>query len=228
MYCKTRRNQLDSPNQYLRKIILSYWLKQCKLVFIIYCIYVSVIKSCFFYIIYHFVWFFLFCFLLCKSHCKIGSAWWHRQMETFSALLALCDGNSPVAGEFHAQRPVTRSFDVFFDLRLNQPLSKQSWGWWSETPPSPLWRLCNVLLRRTAVTLIELSFISIYNAVALDISITICIMITWYERLCINSSEFRLFIREIVQTSQQRNIIALPALCEGNQQLDSYHRRTLP
>ena len=32
-------------------------------------------------------------------------------------------------GEFPAQRPVTRSFDVFFDLRLNKPLSKQWWGW---------------------------------------------------------------------------------------------------
>ena len=39
-------------------------------------------------------------------------------METFSALLALCAGNSPVTGEFPAQRPVTRSFDVFFDVRL--------------------------------------------------------------------------------------------------------------
>ena len=38
-------------------------------------------------------------------------------METFSALLAICAGNSPVAGKFPAQRPVTRSFDVFFDLR---------------------------------------------------------------------------------------------------------------
>ena len=37
-------------------------------------------------------------------------------METFSALLALCARNSPVTGEFPAQRPVTRSFDVFFDL----------------------------------------------------------------------------------------------------------------
>ena len=39
-------------------------------------------------------------------------------METFSELLALCAGNTPVPGEFPAQRPVTRSFDVFFDLRL--------------------------------------------------------------------------------------------------------------
>ena len=37
-------------------------------------------------------------------------------------------GNSPVTEEFPAQRPVTQSFDVFFDLRLNERLSKQSWG----------------------------------------------------------------------------------------------------
>ena len=42
------------------------------------------------------------------------------------------------------KRPVTRSFDVFFDLRLNKRLSKQSWGWWFETPSRPLWRHCNV------------------------------------------------------------------------------------
>ena len=44
--------------------------------------------------------------------------WWRHQIETFSALLALCVGNSPVTGEFPSQRPVTQSFDVFFDLRL--------------------------------------------------------------------------------------------------------------
>ena len=38
----------------------------------------------------------------------------------------LCAGNSPVSGEFPAQRPVTRSFEVFFDLRPNKRLSKQS------------------------------------------------------------------------------------------------------
>ena len=45
-------------------------------------------------------------------------------METFNALLALCVDNSSVAGEFLAQWPVTRSFDVFFDMRLNKRLSK--------------------------------------------------------------------------------------------------------
>ena len=45
-------------------------------------------------------------------------------METFSAELAICAGNSPIPGEFLAQRPVTRSFDVFFDPRLNKRSSK--------------------------------------------------------------------------------------------------------
>ena len=53
----------------------------------------------------------------------VGYPWWRHRMETFSALLAICAGNSPVPGEFHAQRPVTRRFDVFFDLRLNERLS---------------------------------------------------------------------------------------------------------
>ena len=66
--------------------------------------------------------------------------WWRHQMETFSALLAICAGNSPLTGEFPAQRPVMRSFDAFFDLRLIEPLSKQFWGWWFETPSCPLWR----------------------------------------------------------------------------------------
>ena len=65
-------------------------------------------------------------------------------METFSAILALFAANSPVTDEFLAQRPVTRSFDVFFDLRLNKQLNKHSWGWWFETLSHSLWRHCNV------------------------------------------------------------------------------------
>ena len=53
--------------------------------------------------------------------------WWRHQMETFSALLALCAG----------------SFDVFFDLRLSKRLSKQSRRWWFEMPSRSLWRHCN-------------------------------------------------------------------------------------
>ena len=45
---------------------------------------------------------------------------------SISTLLALCAGKSPVPGEFPSQRPVTRSFDVFFDLRPNKRLKKQN------------------------------------------------------------------------------------------------------
>ena len=75
----------------------------------------------------------------------INLSWWRHRMETFSALLGICVGNSPETGEFPTQRPVTRSFDVFFDLCPNERLSKHSWGWWLETQSSPLWRHRNVL-----------------------------------------------------------------------------------
>ena len=72
------------------------------------------------------------------------SSRWRHQMETFSALLAICVENSSVTGEFPSQRSVTRSFDVFFDLGPNKRLDKQSKRWWFETPSRPLWRHCNV------------------------------------------------------------------------------------
>ena len=74
---------------------------------------------------------------------------WRHQMETFSALLPICAGNSPVTCEFPAQRSVTRNFDVFLDLRLNERLSKQSLVWWFETPPRPLWSHCNDFEHKT-------------------------------------------------------------------------------
>ena len=69
--------------------------------------------------------------------------WWNHQMETFSPLLIICAGNSPVSGEFPAQRPVTWSFDIFFDLCLNKQLSNQSWSWWFEMLACPSWGQCN-------------------------------------------------------------------------------------
>ena len=43
-------------------------------------------------------------------------------METFSALLVLSEGNPPVTGGFPAQRPVTRSSDVFFEQTVKQTI----------------------------------------------------------------------------------------------------------
>ena len=74
------------------------------------------------------------------------TTWWRHQMETFSALLALCAGNSPVTGEFPSQRPVTPSFDVFFDLHLDKRdlhLNKSRRRWF-EMPSRSLLRHCNV------------------------------------------------------------------------------------
>ena len=68
---------------------------------------------------------------------------WRHQMESFPALRVICAGNSPVSSQFPAQRPVTRSFDVFFGLLLNKLLSKQWWGWWFEMPSRSLWHYCN-------------------------------------------------------------------------------------
>ena len=59
-----------------------------------------------------------------------------------SAVLALCEGNSTVTGEFPSQRPVTRSVDIFSDLHLDKWLSKQSRPWWFETSSRTLWRHC--------------------------------------------------------------------------------------
>ena len=77
------------------------------------------------------------------DRCNDFSTWWRHQLEIFSALLAICAGNSPVTGEFPAQSPVTRSFDVFFGLRLNKRFSEQWWVWWFQTPSRSLWRHCN-------------------------------------------------------------------------------------
>ena len=70
---------------------------------------------------------------------NINASW---NGNIFRVISLLC-GKSPVTGEFPAQRPVTRSFDVFFYLRPNKRLSTQSWGWWFDTPSRSLWRHFN-------------------------------------------------------------------------------------
>ena len=79
-----------------------------------------------------------------QTRVHVNLTWWRHQMETFSALLDLCAGNSLVTSEFPSQKPVKWSFDVCFDLRLNKRLSEQSWRWWFETPSCSLWRHRNV------------------------------------------------------------------------------------
>ena len=81
----------------------------------------------------------LFPFSLTHRACMMTSS----NGNIFRVTGPLC-GEFTGPGEFPTQRPVTRSFDVFFDLRLNKRLSKQPWGWWFEAPSWSLWRQYNV------------------------------------------------------------------------------------
>ena len=83
------------------------------------------------------------------SRCETG-AWRFRSIMMTSSngnifrVTGYFCGNLPITCEFPAQRPVTRSFDVFFDLRPNKHLSKQWRCWWFETSSHLLWRHSNV------------------------------------------------------------------------------------
>ena len=72
---------------------------------------------------------------------------WNSMMTSSNGHIFRVTGH--FCGEFTVSRsiprtqPGTRGFDVFFDLRLNKRLSKQSWGWWFEALSRPLWRHCN-------------------------------------------------------------------------------------
>ena len=124
-----------------------------------------------------FGWIFLFSgrFSWATPFCPYSS--WRHQTETFLALLAIFAGNSPVPGEFPAQRQVTRSFNVFFDQRPNKQLSKQWWGWWFETPSSPLWRHWNV-----PNIFAELYSRSVHNDNTIAFSVQNCLCcLYWYR-----------------------------------------------
>ena len=86
---------------------------------------------------------------------KVG----HRNSHPMFRVTGHFAGNSPVPDEFPAQSPVTRSFDLFFDLRPNKRFSKQSWGWWFEMPSRPLWRHRNVILQLVSAFLYFLLWI---------------------------------------------------------------------
>ena len=100
-----------------------------------------------------------------------------RYHNTFESLTMMTSSNGNISrvtgplcgeftgpGEFPTQRPVTRSFVVFFDLRLNKPLSKQPWGWWFETPSWSLWRHCSASL-----WLLAKQFRTHYNSASLPV-----------------------------------------------------------
>ena len=110
--------------------------------------------------------------------------WWRHQMVTFSALLALCAGNSPLPGEFPSKKPVTRSFDVFFDPCLNKRLSKQLLCWWFETPSCSLWRHCNAYLRLVLSFIVScLPFTAIWHLLVAMTAYQACVLLCFYNSL---------------------------------------------
>ena len=76
---------------------------------------------------------------------RYAFSWWRHQVETFSALLAICAGNSPVHGESPAS---DTELWCFLWCAPNKQLNKQWWGWWFETLSPSLWRHRNVILLR--------------------------------------------------------------------------------
>ena len=94
-------------------------------------------------------------------------AWWRHQMETSSALLALCEGNSPITVGFPSQRPVTQSFYVDLRLNKNKRFSKSLRRWWFETPSRSLWRYSNEEFPYSKIWLSSISSISpVYKLIA--------------------------------------------------------------
>ena len=130
------------------------------------------------------------------SKSQQNHTWWCYQMETFSTLMALCAGNSPVTGEFPEQRPVSRNFEVLFDLCLNKPLSKQSRGWWSETHKYFTWCfMSDCLLCRTV-----------------SLSTAINSILSWWHIDALFPIKYVLFVLWLYHQSLQMDLIHLSIL----------------
>ena len=71
---------------------------------------------------------------------KIPSKWRYHFWRRWQASLFTCQQGMP-----GRPSPSRHKLYLSFDLCLNKRLSKQSWGWWFETPLCVLWRHCNDL-----------------------------------------------------------------------------------
>ena len=117
-------------------------------------------------------------------------------------------------GEFPTRRPVTQSFDVFFDLRLNKRLSKQSWGWWFETPSWSLWRQCNVVLWE--IRYADESPTNIFTSI--NFSYFWRLIDSYSNHLAPNSKMIGSYWRwmmSCITTSLHGNIFLITGLCDG-------------
>ena len=165
-----------------------------------------------------------------SSHCDntLYKAWWRHQMETFSALLAICAGNSPVSGEFPAQRPVTRSFDVFVDVRVIKRLSKHWRGWWFETLSHPLWRHRNdgMAFYGLPFTDVNASIINDTPAVVSDLSTSLQSHLTSNQCLGRYRSIFRTLVsRLLCKTLDSPLSFPSPIVCWDIKNWTAYSKR---
>ena len=127
---------------------------------------------------------------------------------------------------FPAQRPVTRRFDVFCDLRLNKRLSKQSWGWWFETPSCSLWRHCNVCelfwepecWNRSVYCICKPSLLTLYNYIYVSIFI---IMLSYWGTPKFSKKNGSRFV-EILDSATSD---APHGLCLCDNRIRPYHQK---
>ena len=114
---------------------------------------------------------------------RLAVSWWRHQMETFSNSMALCEGNPSFTGGFPSQKPMTRSFDGFFDLHLNKRLSNQSKRRQFETP---------------SASFMTSSWLRLL--VAKSNGSPMCFEQIWFERVCM----FRNMIHVLPQSQMSR------------------------
>ena len=128
------------------------------------------------------------------------------------------------------KRPVTRSFDVFFDVCLNKRLGKQSWGWWFEMPSHPLWRQSNgiaVLLQRRVLCVNQwIGCVAVKSYVGpACIGSLVHIPLPWRHNGRDGVSNHRhldcLLNRLIRRRSKETSKLRVTGLCEGNSSLTS-------
>ena len=131
-----------------------------------------------------------------ESPREARNPWWRHQMETFSASLALCEGNPPDTGWFPSQRSLTRRFGVFFDLRLNKRLIKLWIRRLFKTLWRPLWRHCNASfsssassqhrIRENATNPIVVTVLCQFSCFCVSISSKVTLTLDIYYQLEIN------------------------------------------
>ena len=135
-------------------------------------------------------------------------------METFSALLALCTGNSLVTGDFPSQRPATRSFDVFCDLRLNKRLSKRPCNGCHKSSLTWAIRYCDVMVTDCSRVVSKDAFMITTTLLTRTAwhgrssSLVFITVTSWWARWRLKSPASLLFAQLLVQAQIKENIKA--------------------